>query len=217
MALGEPARPDVTKIGGLPYRPAGIPWPSTKFGAPMTFVAQFRFTESHDIVGETPGEILLVFAPESYPAKDPSDPRFFHLEWYPLGITALVQPEEQPAPGWRFITCYGQRYRTDDYPESFDAFEDFDEGSFVPVWVGTKIGGARYPVEDGLELPGRLLCSIGSINPDPLMPYAFTNTPTAFGLSKSLEDRYKLNWADAGLVSFVQLPDGTIDWEVPFF
>lgn len=183
----------------------------------MTFVAQFRFTESHDLVGETPGEILLVFAPESYPAKDPSDQQFFHLEWYPLAIRDLVQPAEMPQPGWELVTCYGQRFRTVDYPDGFEACVDLDEGYFVPVLVGTKIGGAKYPIDDSPGLDGELLCSIGSINPDFMMSYAFTNTPKALGLSKSMENRYKLNWADAGLVSFVRMSDGTIDWEVPFF
>ncbi|MBX9789584.1 MAG: DUF1963 domain-containing protein [Pirellulales bacterium] len=217
MSLGEPRRPDVTKIGGVPYRPAGMPWPRCPTGEPMTFVAQFRFTESHDLIGATPGEILLAFAPDSYPAKDPSDQKFFHLEWYPLGIRDLLQPAEIPDSGWELITCYGQRYRTFDYPDAFDAFADRDQGCYVPVFVGTKIGGAKYPMEDSTGLAGELLCSIGSINPDPMMSYSFANTPKALGLTKCMEDRYKLNWADAGLVSFVRLPDGTVDWEVPFY
>src|SRR5205823_5036132 len=61
FAHGEPKRRDVTKIGGLPYRPAHLPWPKTTESGPMTFLAQYRFTESTDIVGQLPGDILLVF------------------------------------------------------------------------------------------------------------------------------------------------------------
>lgn len=51
FALGEPKQRDVTKVGGLQYRPEGKPWPrSTNTGEPLTFVAQYRFTESRDII-----------------------------------------------------------------------------------------------------------------------------------------------------------------------
>ena len=52
----------VTKVAGLPYRAAGLPWPLTDDGRPMTFLAQFCFEESRDLVGKLPGDVLLIFA-----------------------------------------------------------------------------------------------------------------------------------------------------------
>ena len=38
---GEPASREVTKVGGVPYWPAARPWPASRTGKPLTFVAQF--------------------------------------------------------------------------------------------------------------------------------------------------------------------------------
>ena len=39
--MGEPAKPYLTKIGGVPYRPSDEPWPGQDDEDPMTFFAQF--------------------------------------------------------------------------------------------------------------------------------------------------------------------------------
>ena len=90
FAQGEPTRRDVTKVNGVPYRPAALPWPVTADGAPMTFLAQFRFTESADLTGKLPGDILVVFISDDdlYPFDQPQETLRF--EWYPLGLNALV-------------------------------------------------------------------------------------------------------------------------------
>ncbi|NQT13137.1 MAG: DUF1963 domain-containing protein [Planctomycetes bacterium] len=68
MATGEPRDRHVTKIGGLPYRPASKPWPKSQDRQPMTFLAQFCFADSKDLVGDLPGEVLLVFASPEGPS-----------------------------------------------------------------------------------------------------------------------------------------------------
>ncbi len=141
FGLGEPDRRDITKVGGLPYRPRGKPWPmSRETGKPLTFVAQFRFTESTDIVGPLPGDILLAYfedwVPHAY-HRFAGPPVF---EWYSLGLEHLIEADEIPEGTWadRLPICYGVRHRTVDYieekavdllqsmvPENFD--EDDDE------------------------------------------------------------------------------------------
>ena len=64
MADGEPPDPCSTKIGGLPYRPTGKPWPTTANGAPLRFLAQFCFEYSKDLTGPLPDDVLLVFGDE---------------------------------------------------------------------------------------------------------------------------------------------------------
>src|SRR5262249_23758240 len=56
MAKGEPTKRHVTKLCGVPYRPAEIPWPTRK-GAPMLFLAQLCFADSKDITGDLPGDV----------------------------------------------------------------------------------------------------------------------------------------------------------------
>ncbi|MBN1909836.1 MAG: DUF1963 domain-containing protein [Pirellulales bacterium] len=62
FARGQPPRRDLMQIGGVPYRPADMPWPRTSTGQAMTFLAQFRFAESLDICPAVPAGMLLVFA-----------------------------------------------------------------------------------------------------------------------------------------------------------
>ena len=96
FVAGEPAERSVTKVAGLPYRAAGLPWPLTDDGRPMTFLAQFCFDESRDLVGKRPGDVLLIFAEdrEAYlPNPYDSSLRF---EWYPLGLRDLIRAEEIP-------------------------------------------------------------------------------------------------------------------------
>lgn len=45
FSLGEPARREVTKVGGLPYRPAADPWPTHPSGRSMTFIGQLCFAD----------------------------------------------------------------------------------------------------------------------------------------------------------------------------
>src|SRR5262245_46005232 len=62
LAKGEPPVRDATKIGGVPYRPRAKPWPLTPDGKPATFLAQFNFMQSRDILSSLPGDILLMFS-----------------------------------------------------------------------------------------------------------------------------------------------------------
>ncbi|MEO1996876.1 MAG: DUF1963 domain-containing protein [Planctomycetaceae bacterium] len=160
LAYGEPERRDVTKFGGLSYRPADKPWPvSAESGEEMTFVGQFRFTESKDIVGPVPDDILLCFFDEAVVYDSDSFPGPPVLEWYPLGMENLISSEQLPSPQIEFPTCYGVRHRTVDYvderafelvrsvlPEEFQKYYDNERGVRVAVLYRCilpkfKIGG----------------------------------------------------------------------------
>ncbi len=114
FVAGEPAERSVTKVAGLPYRAAGLPWPLTDDGRPRTFLAQFGFDASRDLVGKRPGDVLLIFAEdrEAYlPNAYDSSLRF---EWYPLGLRDLIRAEEIPEVEWKLRPYFGVLYRTDD-------------------------------------------------------------------------------------------------------
>jgi Domain of unknown function (DUF1963) len=143
---GEPSRREVTKIAGLPYRQAGLPWPLAPSGEPLTFVAQFCFADSRDLVPPLPGDILLIFARGEL-LGDPSlrpDIRFelhwgggLTFEWATLGTLPLVEVADIPPTLWPVQPCYGALQRLWDY-RGVPA----DIAVDVPAIVeGTKIGG----------------------------------------------------------------------------
>lgn len=113
LGLGEAPFRDMTQIGGLPYRPRGNPWPGLDRDCPKHFLAQFRMTQSKDLFPDAPGDVLLVFVADEGLCDSPED---YAFEWYPLGLTELIQKEDAPEEAIRPFTCYGVSCRTLDYP-----------------------------------------------------------------------------------------------------
>jgi len=60
MARGDAPSRAMTKLGGVPYLPASIPWPE-RDGTVADFYAQLNFQDSKGIVPAIPGDVLLVF------------------------------------------------------------------------------------------------------------------------------------------------------------
>lgn len=139
---GEPARRDVTKIGGLPYWPRSRPWPRDAAGEPLTFVAQFCFADSRDIVGRLPGDVLLLFAAKEDLRQDVEEGALA-VEWMPLGEATLMEAEEVPqgANTWEVPAFYGAIHRSRDYPGSEGHFSRYNRPERLAVLDGTKIGG----------------------------------------------------------------------------
>jgi hypothetical protein len=182
MSSGEPANRYATKIGGLPYRPASAAWPCAPSGRPLALIAQFNFTNSIDIVGELPGDLLLVFGDYS---DGPFEP--LHLEWQRLGIESLIQPSQLPRVELAIAPCFGNRCRLMSYPNAVrksksrypqcygkDVWSDY----WIPQLQATQIGRAPYFIQEGdNSLPGQPICTIASVQPDPHQPYPWVNVP----------------------------------------
>ncbi len=92
-----------------PYISAGLPWPKTASGRSMALIAQFNFTNSTDIVGKLPGDLLLVFGDNS---DGPIDP--LHFEWQNLRQADLVT--KLPTDSMAISPCFGNRCRTVSFP-----------------------------------------------------------------------------------------------------
>ena len=180
-SLGEPENRCVTKIGGLPYRAADQPWPTTEYGRSMALIAQFNFTKSTDIVGDLPGDVLLVFGDDE---RGPIEP--LHFEWQNAGLENLVSdlPEDQ----MMITPCFGNRCRTVSYPDArpTETDERYPKCNGVDVWSpywipqyqATQIGRAPYFIQHGDdEMPGTPLCTIASVQPDAHKPYPWVNHP----------------------------------------
>ncbi|MBW3636973.1 MAG: DUF1963 domain-containing protein, partial [Armatimonadetes bacterium] len=117
FAQGEAPQREITKIGGLPYRAAGQPWPTFQ-GRAMNFIAQFCFADSRDIAPNLPGDVLLIFGDDECIEWTDDDPSAMAFEWVNLGETNLVGAEEIPRAGWSLTPYYGEIHRTFDYPEA---------------------------------------------------------------------------------------------------
>jgi hypothetical protein len=239
FGLGEPSRRDLTKVGGMPYRPAAIPWPVGVNGEPMRFVAQWRFAESKDITGDLPGDLLLFFVDniQDLPWLH-DDEKQFRFDWYNLGVTDLVTEDNVPLPDSSFksVTCFGIRHRTVDYPEpkALSAIYDWlpaddSEKEYLGLDVarstariaGMKIGGVPYwPLQSDKtlveELPGRFLCSLAAIGLATEVPYPWLNRPEPYELFTS-DQALEFDWS-AGLVLNFSMDDSQqIHWISQFY
>jgi hypothetical protein len=159
---GEPEDQSITKIGGVPYRPADLPWPRRASDeGPLTApTLQEHFQDYHSWQEERPSdEEIIEEYNEWYPAmrflgqfnfadsKDlvpelPGDvlllfgnydwPFIEYYEWHPLGLTDPIRSEQVPTSG---------------YPE-YEVDEDFGSS----VWYGQIFRTQDYP-EAGDQIP----------------------------------------------------------------
>jgi Domain of unknown function (DUF1963) len=129
MADGETEDRQVTKIGGLPYRPAAATSPTDTSGKPLVFLAQFNFGDSKDLTGELPGDVLLVFA-ENYQM-----PGSLHFEWQRRGLQGLISPAGMLRNPDAFDPCYGHVFRTVSFPQA----ERRDRSSKYPKSRGKDV------------------------------------------------------------------------------
>lgn len=225
---GESPQRAVTKVGGVPYREADKPWPIAPSGIPMTFVAQFCFADSHDIVPTVPGDIVLIFAEgKEWRYRDEVDYDFawgdgderdsaIHFEWVKMDdALPLVTRDEMPQTLWRIAPCYAAIHRTWDYPTA-DGFAYPEVDQHIPtVLEATKIGGVS-PWLDELEesdsLPGgNFLCSLSSIFPDIYEPYPFINVPEPIPYDE-WQASHMLMIGDVGLMNFFINGYGDLRW-----
>ncbi len=213
--LGEPGNRAATKVGGVPYRPAGAAWPKRKDGAPMGLLAQFCFADSRDIV-KAPDDVLLIFAPGDYLVDwDDDEQESLVFEWRPLGLTDLVRPEDVPASACMPRPVYAELHRTTDRPDPPEGHLAFELYKAKPLFIytGSKIGGFPDWEQAPAELPGRLLCTLGSINPHGER-FPLVNVPDPPWEAYFVSDPPWLMMADMGMLHLFVDDDGDIHWTV---
>jgi hypothetical protein len=225
-SLGEPQKPFLTKIGGIPFRPIEKKWPEYN-GNPMVFTAQFCFLDSLDIVpNNLPGNLLLVFLDEEWPD-------YIHFEWYEIeNVSLKTKNEDIPKEGWLRASweyetiCFSmERFRSVDYPNAFlNTFRCFNinRGAFhVDCFEITKIGGSPESIALGQyrssflseNLDFRLLCRIGSVCPCHDVPYPFVNREKPFDLYGKESEHYSILWGDAGGINIYINSQNKLEWE----
>lgn len=179
MALGEPTDRSVTKLGGIPHMKRTSPWPQSRPGSPLLFIGQINFSDSLDIVGELPGEILLIFAESRH-----CDPDSIQLFWSRPGNEELIRPEDVPPQPDSFTPCYGHVFRTASYPKAKELFEGdptfrgkpIHSSFFLPTLHATQIGTAPFIANEWDNDPEIThLCTLASASPHLREPYPYVN------------------------------------------
>lgn len=222
---GDAKRREATKIGGVPYWPASEAWPTFARREPYTFVAQFCFADSKDILPKLPGDILSILAVE----PDYAD---FELRWFNLSNQELLPASKVPAPLWAIRPCHAFLYRTAEYPLAHsELFENYPYP--LSLWArkftgGSKIGGLwelrgelpdpadfedvklRRAIEKSLEDVRRqersFICQLGSIQSTKRQP--FINVESSEDLPRSRVKKF-LMIGDVGGCDFFYYRKGT--------
>ena len=235
LGSGEPPEPSVTKIAGRPFRPFSRAWPVGNQGRPMTFVVQFNFCGSGDIVGTLPGDVLLVFAADDDICSDDPQEKL-HFEWYPVDINErLLCSEEMLETAWSIRPSYGVRYRTCDYAgrRAWDALlrvldpdkvtQQGVEGitSGLDRLCALKIGGlpvsrrgGKY--KDPSPWGGSFLASASTAWPSLGRPFPWINQESPIPLDEARNLWNWLNIRDSFVLEFYLQEDGSIKWWIQF-
>jgi hypothetical protein len=210
-------KPYLTKLGGVPHRESTKPWPTDAGGEPYTFVAQYCFADSRDIVSKKiPGDVMLIFFRD---AKSVYDPEAIHVEWSSMELNTPLTAKECPAPSFVVPQLSGHIFRTNEYPESRDVFEQ--EGHYkcylFPTTQASKIGREAFAIQHDVREPGEeLLCTLNSLSPSQAkwpyidletLPDDWDEPRKPFGWGK-----YRMMFADVGCLFFVIDEQGNVRW-----
>ena len=154
LGLGEPEDPRGTKIGGMPYLPKSIKWPTLSDGKPKEFIAQFNLADSREHLPNLPGDMLLIFCEacgayalnarskraRGEAVDDPPKPegpvKYYLMDetWEFLFIDSTAHPadtlytrDEAPDSPFYLDSIHGQRLRSSDHPDLVEAYEEAQE------------------------------------------------------------------------------------------
>jgi hypothetical protein len=226
LSLSEPPTRKVTQIGGVPYRDRSRPWPRTPDGEPIPFLAQFDFSESRDIVGDVPADMLLIFG-------RPEQGAGLTFEWQgEVFPPTLIRQEELPVVSSSRQIFYGTRWRTNNYPDweplDEDSWSDLElpDGStvhdlfFAIGLLGVAIGPSPFlPATSNLRnSQEKILCSLPTIIPTSNVRFPFLGHPNPihqeniglfkFDITAILDDD------SFGLLYITESADGSLGYQV---
>jgi hypothetical protein len=219
-SVAPPVKSFLTKLGGVPHRESSKAWP-TSDGMPYTFVGQFCFVDSRDIVSRNvPGDVMLIFFRDAGSIFDPSS---VHIEWSSCDLDSPLTAEKCPKPSFVVPRLSGHIYRTNEYPDSWDVFEQagHDQCYLFPTTQSSKIGReTRFVQGDPRRQNQELLCALNSVYPDTYTTDAkwpFIGLETLpEGWDKPDEHsgwgQYKMMFGDTGCMYFMIDGQGQVTW-----
>jgi hypothetical protein len=222
-SIDPPEKPFLTKLGGTPHRESTKPWPAED-GKSFTFVAQFCFADSRDIVSQKiPGDVMLIFFKDEDSLYEDDSIR---IEWSAIDIDSPLTADQCPSPSFMVPQLSGHIYRTNEYPESWDVFEQAGHYNcyLFPTTQSTKIGRKTFFTQNDPRGPDdELLCALNSVHPTTYPPGA--KWPF-IGLGTLPDDwnkpdndygwgKYRMMFADVGCMYFLINKNGnvTLTWD----
>jgi hypothetical protein len=227
---GTPPDQRLTRVGGTPWLPRSVPWPTID-GAVLSFLCQFDFRDSRDLVGDLPGDLLLIFVMDER-SMISGDGQKMAVQWVSADEDDILSAAEVPEPTHPFdhVCTWGVRYRTADYPSCWELDDEFDELTEdveweelgkLPVLWGSKIGGVPYHSQMRIEEASPdFLCQLVSVTPaiGTSWPWADREDPFPDGVSqdRAFAARSKLLIGDLGEMSFYLFEDGAMSLDVAF-
>jgi hypothetical protein len=213
-AAGPPPHSYLTKIGGVPHRERGKPWPTSQDGRHLTFVFQICFLDSRDIVSKAlPGDVLLVFFKDadSYLSED------IYIEWSPQVLNEPMSQEHCPPAAFRIPELMGILHRTVEYPDAEHAFQKLGHYQhwLFATTQSTKIGRETWFIQnDPRRASEELLCTFNSLQPTkrwPLTNLESLAAPANGSVQKG--DFNSLMFGDVGCLYFLIDRHGKVRWE----
>jgi hypothetical protein len=213
-ALGEPPLPHMTKVGGTPYLPRSVPWPVID-GVQATFLAQFNFADSRDLVPDVPADVLLVFLRDEQALYEEGSSGY-DFYWVTVRDRPMWTRRSLPRAELAVPTMWGVRHRTfDDRTQVKRVHRAHDAGApwgvlQLPVLAATKIGGLPFDAQDAhapVPRGTRLLCQLASIQAPAGVPWPFANRREPLAYARRRADRpdaaaHRLMLSDMGVVRF---------------
>jgi sialidase-1 len=179
-AAGAPEQPWLTKLGGVPHRERAAPWPMRADGKPMTFLAQWCFADSKDLLDvELPGEVLLMFVAGEWPWFEREEgKRVIHLEWSARVLQEPLARADLPAQGVAVPELHGVRHRALQYPDAcrgdrtpFEVRGYKSRTYLLAEAQATLIGPSAFMIQGDWSRSGeRLLCTLSSVQPNLVWP-----------------------------------------------
>lgn len=212
MGHGEPEQRDITKIGGSPFWPANKPWPKSKKGAPLFFLAQFNFSDSRDLFPKLPGDILLIFVESETSWAYEEDG--FHFEWVSQNIDPMPRLKSDQIP-YEINLFYGAIHRSADYLNPKYASDDYPKRDYlVPVFSAMKIGGMAGNIQGDSKIDPTFLCQLTSVQAAHAVEYPWLNRKEALTLDFNGDGIYgdanQLMIGDMGSLYFFMDKNGRV-------
>lgn len=196
FASGEAPHRAMTKLGGVPFLPASMPWPRRR-GTVGDFYAQLSFVDSKDLVPSLPGDVLLVFRFHDLPEVTSWDDELYGFVWVDSSERQLidaadVQRSQTCADGDTWATMHGYRVRTFDDPSQLEVLRATRKDDVhILTGVATKVGGAPTDEQSVWppEVPSdyRFLGQLTAVWPTVGVPFPVVDRETPLD---SQEDRF---------------------------
>jgi Domain of unknown function (DUF1963) len=162
---GEPKKLYLTKIGGKPYLSEDVAWPEHEDGMPLSFVAQFCFSDSKDLLGKLPGDVLLIFGStvdEENLEWEGDNPDSLTFIW--TDIDEDIELHDIPEDASSFKPYYSHIFRSFDLLDPDPFTESDGVRTLLPaVLPCTKIGGVPFWSQGKEKIPGKFIAMLSDL------------------------------------------------------